>query len=98
MQLDDHTHLEFVNNTASYGGAICALPTQVHGFTFTDKCFLNPSKTFQNITLNFYGNSASIIGEDIFATSLDPCLGQCRYELKQKVNTSDIFFSKDQVM
>ena len=44
MQLDDHTHLEFVNNTASYGGAICALPTQVHGYTFTDKCVLNPSK------------------------------------------------------
>ena len=94
MQLDDHTHLEFVNNTASYGGAICALPTQVHGYTFTDKCFLNPSKYFQNITLNFNGNSASI-GEDIFATSLVPCLGQCRYELKRKLNTSDIFFSNN---
>ena len=53
MQLDDHTHLEFVNNTASYGGAIFALPTQVHGYTFTDKCFLNPSKTFSEYYLKF---------------------------------------------
>ena len=93
MQLGNHTYFEFINNTASYGGAICALPTQVHGFTFIDKCFLNPSsRRFHNISLFFAGNLASIIGNDIFATSLDPCLGQCEFELKEKLaNTSEIF-------
>ena len=93
MQLGNNTYLEFVNNAATYGGAICALPTQVHGFTFTDQCFLNPSRKYLNIRLSFSGNSASIIGNDIFATSLDPCLGQCQFEVENKVNTSEIFSS-----
>ena len=93
MQLGNHTHFEFVNNTASYGGAICALPTQVHGFTFTDICFLYPVDLLsKNITFKFLKNTASTkVGNDIFATSLAPCLGICQFVTKRNLKTSDIF-------
>ena len=95
MQLSNHTHYEFVNNSASHGGAICALFTQVHGFMFSDNCFLyadNPHHNFDNITLLFDGNRASsTAGHNIFASSLTSCLGLCQYKVKRILTTRDIF-------
>ena len=92
--LRNNTRFQFINNTASYGGAICALPTQVHGFTFTDSCFLLPEDPHgkENITFHFNGNRASTkVGSNIFASSLAPCLGLCQYRAKQNLSTADVF-------
>ena len=97
IQLSDNTHLEFINNSASIGGAICALPTQ--GFTLIDSCFLyieSLTGTFENVTLRFDNNVAHTgIGLNIFASSLAPCLGLCQYKLKAKktLDTHSIFTS-----
>ena len=100
MQLSNNIHFTFINNSASYyGGAICAQPTQVHGFIFTDSCFLYPDNLpdqdeniYNNITLVFEGNSAATgIGKNIFATSLAPCLGICQYHEKRNISTQEIF-------
>ena len=99
MQLKNNTHFEFVNNSASVGGAICASPSQAHGFTYTDVCFLYPNKLVRddNITstLVFTGNKAFTgIGNNIFATSFTPCLGLCQFRENRKLTTKDIFTGK----
>ena len=97
MQIENNTHFEFVNNSASYGGAICALHDHAyHVSTYTVSCFFysvnSLQKNFQNITLKFDENRAfNGIGNNIFATSLAPCLEQCRYNAYKNLVTKDIF-------
>ena len=85
MQLGSNIHFEFFNNSAaSYGGAICVLPTHVHEFSFSDKCFLYSDSKFNNVSFTFDRNTAATgIGSNIFATSLHPCLELCQYQKKQ---------------
>ena len=87
MQLGSNIHFEFFNNSAaSYGGAICVLPTHVHEFSFSDKCFLYSDSKFNNVNVSFTFDrnaAATGIGSNIFATSLHPCLELCQYQKKQ---------------
>ena len=66
----------FINNTASLGGAICALMEEIHSFVYTESCFIS-TKQSENISFNFNNNSASSVGNDIFASSLQSCITQC---------------------
>ena len=66
----------FINNTASLGGAICALMEEIHSFVYTESCFIS-TKQSENISFNFNNNSASLVGNDIFASSLQSCITQC---------------------
>ena len=87
--LEEHTYLEFINNTASFGGAICVLPKR---FILTHGCFLISTFDWFNITLKFLGNSASI-GDSIFVTTLDSCLEICQQKLYRTMNISEMFSS-----
>ena len=98
MQIENSTHFEFVNNSASYGGAICALRAQAyHVLTYTGSCFFYSANRlqagyFHNITFRFDENRAFTgIGNNIFATSLAPCLEQCEYNANKNLMTEDIF-------
>ena len=99
MQIENNTHFEFVNNSASYGGAICdlrGLAQAYHEFTYTGSCFFFSVNSlqgyFHNSTLRFDENRASNgIGNNIFATSLAPCLEQCQYYVNNNITTKDIF-------
>ena len=66
----------FVNNTASLGGAICALMEEIHSFVYTESCFIS-TKQSETISFNFNNNSALLVGNDIFASSLQSCITQC---------------------
>ena len=91
IQLSDDTHFEFVDNSASLGGAIGVLSTQ--GFTSSDYCFLSiETESTDNITLSFDNNLASTgIGHNIFSFSLFPCLGLCQYRTQKPLGIADIF-------
>ena len=66
----------FINNTASLGGAICALMEEIHSFVYTESCFIS-TKQSETISFNFNNNSALLVGNDIFASSLQSCITQC---------------------
>ena len=77
MLVGNNTAFTFTNNTASQGGAVCAILEELHGFIYTESCFV----LFEgngNATFHFNSNSASSsIGTDIFVSSLQPCIGFC---------------------
>ena len=79
MLVGNNTAFTFINNTASQGGAVCAILEELHGFIYTESCFILFEGN-QNATFHFINNSASSsIGTDIFVSSLQPCIGFCEY-------------------
>ena len=91
MIVGNNTAFSFTNNTASQGGAVCAILEELHGFIYTESCFIlldeNASATFQ-----FNKNSASSsIGTDIFVSSLQPCIGYCEFNEIVNVTVTDLF-------
>ena len=85
----------FNNNTASYGGAICAMLEELHGFIYTEVCFisiLSENEQIDNVSFHFTNNSAySSFGKDVFVSSLQPCKGFCNFKMKAKLNITDLF-------
>lgn len=89
VMLNNDSVLEFHNNTAILGGAISYFSDDQHDYVSSRSCFIqfqsNPSTIAsrenlmpKNITFVFKGNSASVSGNVLYATSLWPCYYACR--------------------
>ena len=71
---------DFTNNSALVGGAIYALPLLTHYLAYTDVCFLIQisNQSLAHSSFAFKDNNAFTgVGNDIFVSSLNPCLGLC---------------------
>ena len=92
MLVGNNTAFTFTNNTAlSQGGAVCAILEELHGFIYTESCFILFEGN-RNATFHFNNNSASSsIGTDIFVSSLQPCIGFCEYNEGVNVTVTDLF-------
>ena len=91
MLVGNNTAFTFINNTASQGGAVCAILEELHGFIYTESCFILFEGN-RNATFHFINNSASSsIGTDIFVSSLQPCIGFCEYNEGVNVTVTDLF-------
>ena len=84
-----NTTFYFTNNTATLGGAICILE-ELHSFTYIDSCFIF-SRESTNVSFYFRNNSASSVGADIFAFSLQPCIAHCEFQKEAKVTNTELF-------
>ena len=95
MLVYDNTAFQFINNNASYGGAICSLPSD-NSITYGDSCFLIPQeKDYKNISLHFADNKASRkFGSDIFVSSLASCCKYCQIGSAQMITPENIFSSQ----
>ena len=93
MIVGNNTAFSFTNNTASQGGAVCAILEELHGFIYTESCFILFEKYKNgNVTFHFSKNSASSsIGTDIFVSSLQPCIGYCEFNEIVNVTVTDLF-------
>ena len=58
MLVGNNTAFTFINNTASQGGAVCAILEELHGFIYTESCFILFEGN-RNATFHFINNSAS---------------------------------------
>ena len=91
MLVGNNTAFTFTNNTASQGGAVCAILEELHGFIYTESCFIL-FEGDRNATFHFNNNSASSsIGTDIFVSSLQPCIGFCEFNKRVNVTVTDLF-------
>ena len=79
MHVENNSTFYFTNNTAALGGALCVLE-ELHSFTYVDSCFIF-SKNSANTSFYFSRNSASVVGSDIFASSLQPCVAHCQFQV-----------------
>ena len=74
LQLIGQVHFMFENNTASYGGAICAVTLETHYFQYTEICFIRTQKYDPKHTFEFINNTATTrIGNDMFVSNLILC-------------------------
>ena len=92
MLVNDNTAFQFTNNTASYGGAICSMSSDISAI-YGGSCFLMPNDlNYKNITLHFAGNKASKqTGNDIFVSSLTSCCNFCHTRSHEQVTPANIF-------
>ena len=73
-QLDLHgtNRLKFEGNSASYGGALCAVILETSYFQYTYSCFIKTNSS--NNSLEYINNTATTgIANDIFVSNLYPC-------------------------
>ena len=78
MVVYNNSVIKFINNTASYGGAICSMTRGIYGVAYIGSCFVQPKGV--NITFYFNGNKAlRHIGNNIFASSLQACFASCKH-------------------
>ena len=75
LNLEDENHFEFYKNTASYGGAVCAVISETRYFLYTDSCFLKMSKKHHGRNSFVFENNIATTGiaHDIFVSNLYPC-------------------------
>ena len=91
LQLIGQVHFQFENNTASYGGAICAVNLETHYFQYTEICFISTRKN-QKHTFEFIDNTATTrIGNDMFVSNLIPCLIYCDSDDQKTDNVTLLF-------
>ena len=88
LYVNDHSKLDFVNNSAySFGGAISYTSNNKHDFSSSRSCFIQYAGTTESvpnrsIMFTFSGNKAgngndSAYGQTIFTTTLRPCRRGC---------------------
>ena len=79
LEINEFNNFTFIENTASYGGAICAIQLQNRNKLYLERCFFKPVHV-PNINTSFYfaNNKATTgIGDDMFIYNLLPCLDFC---------------------
>ena len=76
LSLDDRVEIQFINNTAPYGAAICVIPLQAYFQYFTDTCFIRQRHNGSTgISFKFLSNNASTgMANDVFISTLRPCI------------------------
>ena len=76
LEIDEFNNFTFIENTASYGGAIRAIQLQNRNNLFLERCFVKPVDV--NTSFYFANNKATTgIGDDMFIYNLLPCLDFC---------------------
>ena len=92
LRLIGIVHFQFKNNTASYGGAICAVTLETHYFQYTEICFISTREHNPKYTFEFINNTATtLIGNDIFVSNLIPCLKYCNSDDQKTDNVTLLF-------
>ena len=92
LRLIGQVHFTFENNTASYGGAICAVTLETHYFQYTEICFISTRKDDPKHTFEFIDNTATtLIGNDMFVSNLIPCLRYCDSDDQKTDNVTVLF-------
>ena len=92
IESKDQVHFKFENNTATYGGAICAVTLETDYFQYTETCFIKKVKEDSSHIFEFINNTATTrIGNDMFVSNLTPCLKYCNSEDKKTGNVTFLF-------
>ena len=90
LWLIGQVYFQFKNNTASYGGAICAVISETQ---LASNCFIRKREHESENTFEFIKNTATThIGNDIFVSNLIPCLKKYCDSDDQKTNNVTLLF------
>ena len=105
VKVSGDVKLSMMNNSATFGGAIYHESFDKHDYLFSHNCFIQGSTSTANSSFFiFSGNTAGplsdgtvsnasevMYGNDIFMTTLLPCLQYCGHYRSQPAKRSDIF-------
>ena len=92
LRLIGKVYFIFENNTASYGGAICAVTLGTRYFQYTEICFISTREHDPKHTFKFINNTATtLIGNDMFVSNLIPCLKYCDLDDQKTDNVTLLF-------
>ena len=86
LELMGTNSFKFEDNSASYGGAMCAVISETRYFQYTDSCVITTTSSSAHNSFEYINNTATTgIANDIFVSNLYPC--QTLYYCKDLAST-----------